>query len=145
MTEFEMAYLMTDMQSAIANMSTVCFTGVSGFLVGGYFAAHRLNRTLVAILIFLYTLWFYQTVFLLSRMGISLVGLVREIHQFAAAGKGLQWHSAAFAQAPDWVLDLGAVPAYVTGLIVYCGTIYFFLQCRRTNQKAEGGAWHPKI
>lgn len=93
MTEFEMAYLLTDMQSAIGNQSAVFFTGVSGFLVGGYVAAHRLNRALIAIVISVYTLWFLQMMFLLSRMSISLAGLVTQIHEFAEA-----WQGAAMAR-----------------------------------------------
>lgn len=145
MTEFEMAYLLTDMQSALANYTATFFTGVSGFLVSGYVAAHRLNRTMLAVVLSLYTVWFVPVVFMMSRMGISFSGLLHEMHQFAAAGKGLQWHAAATAIAPDWLFDLGPYPMYLFGVAVYCGTMYFFLHCRRVNHKAEGGAWHPKV
>jgi hypothetical protein len=144
MTEFEMAYLLTDMQSAIANQTAVFMTGVSGFLVGGYVAAHRLTNLMLTVAISLYTLFFAGAVFMLSRMSLTLSGLVQQIHQFAAEGKGLQWHSAASYMAPSWALQLGPYPSYIGGAFIYWATIIFFFHCRRVNRKAEAGHWKPK-
>jgi hypothetical protein len=99
---------------------------------------------MLAVAISLYTLFFWQAVFLLSRMGITMSGLVQQIHQFAAEGKGLQWHSAADYIAPSWAFQLGAYPAYVLGALIYWATIAFFFHCRRVNHKAEAGHWKPK-
>lgn len=144
MTEFEMAYLVTDMQSASANQTTVLTTGVSGILVGGYVAAHRLTKLMLAFAISLYTLFFGGQIFLLTRMQLTLFGLLQQVHQFAAEGKGLQWHSAANYMAPVWLFQLGPYPQYFMAALIYCATIVFFFHCRRVNRKAEVGAWKPK-
>ena len=144
MTEFEMAYLLTDMQSAMANVATTQITLVSGFLVASYAIAHRLNRMMLSIALPIYTLWYFGNSFLLSRMQISLNGLVHQIHEVAAAGKGLQWHSAANAMAPEWLLEIGPYVQWTLIFLIYGGTILFFVQCRRHNRNAETGAWKPK-
>ena len=144
MTEFEMAYLLTDMQSAMANQTAVFVTVISGFLAGSYVAAHRLTNLMIAVAIWLYTMFFISEMFMLTRMGISLGGLVQQMHQFALDGKGLQWHSAANYIAPGIWFQLGPYPGYVTGTLIYAATIVFFFHCRRVNRKAEAGHWKPK-
>lgn len=144
MTEFEMAYLMTDMQGALMTSMTTLTTITSAFLVAGYVVSHRLNRLMVGAAIGVFAWSFVSTAFITSRQIVSLLGLVEQIHDYAAAGKGLAWHAAA-SPLIRWALDGG--PYFFIGFcfLVFIGSLAFFLHCRRVNRKAEAGAWHPKI
>lgn len=144
MTEFEMAYLLTDMQAALATQGALFFTLVSGFLVTSFVAAHRLTRLMVVVAITLYTAFYLQMIFTFSRMGISMAGLVQQMHQFAADGKGLAWHAASNA-VPEWALQMAPYPAYLSGTLVYAATIIFFFHCRHVNHKAETQTWKPRV
>jgi hypothetical protein len=140
MTEYEMASLVTDMQAALAAGSIELATIVSGFLVAGYVAAHRLSRLMIAIVLGVYTFWFFGAAFILSRQFISLSGLVTEIHNFATAAKGLQWHAAAGEIPSEWMMNsLGPVVSYFIFPIMFAGSVVFFFHCRRVNRKAEIG------
>ena len=145
MTEFEMAYLLTDMQAMMATQATTSLTVVSGFLIAGYIAAHRLNRLMVGILLGIYTYWFLGTAFQLSRQVASHSGLILKMHNYAAAGKGLEWHAAKDAMAPRWVLEAAPTSAVLFASAIFAASIVFFFQCRRMNHKIEAGTWHPKV
>lgn len=144
MTEFEMAYLLTDMQAAISTGSSELLTLVTGFLVAGYSVGHRLSRWMLAVVVGIFAYWYSVSVFILSRQIITLTGLVQEIHRFAESGKGLQWHSAAGTIPPQWLVqDVGPVMLNTVFIAVFTAAIAFFFQCRHMNRKAEG-AWKPK-
>lgn len=136
MTEFEMAYLAADMQIALSTTSATLFTLTSAFLITSYYAAHRLTRTMIGILIPIYAWFFFGTTFILNRELVSLFGVAGEIHAYAEAGKGLQWHAAA-NPAPAWVLDIGLVVSGLINLMVFAGTLTFFFHSRHVNRKAE--------
>jgi hypothetical protein len=145
MTEFEMAYLLTDMQAAISTGSSELITLVTGFLVAGYTVGHRLSRWMLAVVLGIFGYWYSMSVFILSRQILSLGGLVQEIHSFAESGKGLQWHVAAGQIPPSWLVqDVTPVALNIVFITVFAAAIAFFLQCRRMNRKAEVGAWKPK-
>ena len=139
MTEFEMAYLVTDMQIAVSTTSATLFTITSAFLVAGYYVAHRLTPLMIGVLIVIYAWSFFGTTFVLNRELISLFGLAGEIHSYAGTGKGLHWHAAA-NPAPAWLLSAGVVAAFALNVIVFVATLVFFFHCRRVNRKAEADA-----
>ena len=144
MTEFEMAYLITDMQAAIM-MSTTTLTSItSAFLITAYIASHRLSRimTLTAVSVFAWA--FVTTAFIASRQVVSLLGLVKEINAYAASGKGLAWHAAA-SPIIGWAMDGGPYLFNGFAVVVFAGSIAFFFHCRKENRKTDTGALHPKI
>jgi hypothetical protein len=123
---------------------TTLTTITSAFLVTGYVVGHRLTRVMAGAAVAVFTWAFISTAFIASRQIVSLLGLVKEMNDYAAAGKGLAWHAAAspiigwaFAGTPYFFMLFGAV--------VFLGSIVFFFHSRRANRKAEAGAWHPKI
>lgn len=144
MTEFEMAYLMTDMQSALMTSTTTLFTITSAFLVAGYLVSHRLSRLMVLVAVAVFAWAFFTTAFITSRLIYNLLGLVVEINKFATAGKGLQWHAAA-QPIVGWAMAGGTWFFIVFCALVFAGSIVFFFHSRRVNHKAEAGAWKPKV
>ena len=142
MTEFEMAYLVTDMQIAISTTSATLFTITSAFLLTGYYVAHRLTPLMIGVLIVIYAWFFFGTTFILNRELISLFGVAGEITAYAGAGKGLKWHAAA-NPAPAWVMSSGVVAGFALNVIVFIATLVFFFHSRRVNRKAETEA--PKV
>jgi hypothetical protein len=139
MTEFEMAYLLTDMQVAISTSNTVTLTIVSGFLVASYVAAHKLNRLMVWLLVGVYSYWWVGAAGLQNRQMVTYMRLLGKMHAFAAEGKGLEWHSAASIPSQG-LLDAGPVVALLFNLTVFAASIVFFFQCRREGQKADTAA-----
>lgn len=144
MTEFEMAYLVTDMQIAVSTTFATLFTITSAFLLAGYYAAHRLTPLMIGVLIVIYAWSFFGTTFMINRELISLFGLAGEINTYASTGNGLQWHAAA-NPAPAWLLSVGVVLAFCLNVIIFIATLVFFFHCRRVNRKSEAGAWKPKV
>lgn len=143
MTEFEMAYLMTDMQAGLMTATTTLFTITSAFLVTGYLASHHLNRIMVVVVVAVFSWAFFLTAFITSRQVFNLLGLVVEINKFAAAGKGLQWHAAA-QPVVGWAMAGGTWFFIIFCALVFAGSIAFFFHSRRINRKADAGAWKPK-
>jgi hypothetical protein len=86
---------------------------------------------------------FVSTAFIASRQIVSLFGLVKEINDYAAAGKGLAWHAAA-SPIIGWAFQGGPYFFGVFAFVVFAGSIAFFFHSRRTNRKAEAGAWKPR-
>ena len=54
MTEYEMANLLNELNMSTSVYASTAFTTVTGFLVAGYLAAHRLSWLMLFIFIFLY-------------------------------------------------------------------------------------------
>ena len=145
MTEFEMAYLLTDMQSAAANELAILFSLLFAFLGASYVAAHRLTRTMLGFGIASYSFLYLTISGLLSRLTISATGLILQMHAFSAAGKGLQWHASASQTAPAvWVAPVTpyVMPAFLA--LIYVGSLMFLVHCRRVNRKAELAAPMPE-
>lgn len=142
MTEFEMAYLVTDMQIAISTTMATQFTITSAFVLTGYYVAHRLTPLMIGVLVVIYAWFFFGTTFILNRELISLFGVAGEITAYAAAGKGLKWHAAA-NPAPAWVMSTGVVFGFALNAIIFIATLVFFFHSRRVNRKAEAEV--PKV
>lgn len=75
MSEFEMAYLLNDIQLAITANSSMLFTIVSTFLVASYVAAHRLSPLMIGILLGIYAYAFLGTALAIERQMASMFGL----------------------------------------------------------------------
>lgn len=144
MTEFEMAYLLTDMQSAMANEFAILFSLLFGFLGASYVAAHRLSRMMLSVAIPSYTLLYFLVGGLLKALSVSFFGLISQMHAFSASGKGLLWHASATAAPAFWIPVVPYVVPTIL-LLTYVGSLVFFFQCRRVNRKTEMGAEAPKV
>lgn len=143
MSEFELASLHSQMyvqaQSALGTLLTV----LSGFLIVSYLAAHRLDRTTIAVGLAIYVGFGTFLVLGASRTMATYAGLSLEIAKYAQSGRGLAWHGA--TSAPIWVLDMMPLFAITAGSIGIATSVYFFFHCRRMNRKEQVGAWRPKV
>ena len=137
MTEFEMAYLLTDMQATAATSFGVDLSVTSGFLVSGYILGHRLNWLMIGILVTLYTIYMFSTAIILSRMQVSIVGLLQKMSEATADGKTLTWHAVHTLPPPRFVADTIGTSTLVVSFAVWAGAIAFFVIARNMNLKQE--------
>jgi small basic protein len=144
MSEFEMAYLLNDIQLAITANSSMLFTIVSAFLVASYVVAHRLSPLMIGILLGIYAYAFLGTALAIERQMASMFGLGYQIATQAAAGNQLHWHAFANPWAPPSERSVLPMATLLFSCTVFVGSIVFFFHCRRVNRKAEAGAWRPK-
>jgi hypothetical protein len=143
MSEFEMAYLQNDIMIALGSAVSYYFTMLTAFLVASYTVAHRLTRSMVAVVVSIFVLAATGSIVMIFRITQSLSGLAGEMRAFAAAGKGLKWHFV--TQAPEWSLTMSRYVGTALFIAAAAGAVYFFFHSRRANRKAEVGAWHPKV
>lgn len=131
MTEFEMAYLLTDMQSALANEFAILFSLLFTFLGASFAAAHRLTTLMMALALSAYSILFVWITALITGLTYSLLGLRSHMHNYSLTGKGLQWHGSAVGAG------LSTSTAYIvlaTLIAIWVGSFVFFFHCRRVNQ-----------
>jgi hypothetical protein len=143
MTEFEMAYLFNDMRIELDAQAQLFFTVSTAFLVASYIAAHRLTRSMTAIVIGLYVLASAGTIVNMYRQAWAIAGLADEIRKLAVAGKGLAWHPAASMAEP--ALTFTGLPRAIIFSLATTAAVYFFFHCRRVNRKSETSGWKPKV
>ena len=143
MSEFEMAYLQNDMMLALGSATQFFFGMLSAFLVASYIAAHKLTRPMMIVVVCLFVAAALSSIGAIYRQMESLAGLVAQVKAFAVAGNGLQWHMA--TQVPQWWIESIRYVAVLLFLAAMVGSVYFFFHCRRVNNKAEIGAWKPKV
>lgn len=129
MTEFEMAYLMADMQSGLMTSTTTLFTITSAFLVAGYVAGRGMSRLTAVVVVAVFAWAFLTTAFLTGRQIINVLGLAQQIHEYAAAGKGLSWHAASTAVTGRQFFGNLAIFNFFCGT-VFIASVFFFLHCR---------------
>ena len=142
MTEFEMASLANELLTTATTLTTTYFSIASAFIVGAYVAAHRLSRTMVAIVVGLFLVWSFSLISQASFVTRNYYNLLDQIRASAKSGATFAWYT---PQAlPDAYLDLRPTLIFVAMNIVAVAAIYFFFHCRRVNRKAEAGAWKPR-
>ena len=142
MTEFEMAELVNEFQMMLAVFGSAMLAIVTVFTVGSIFAAHRLTPSMIATTIAIYTVWLAGTVWFVGRTMTNLYGLAGQIAAYAAAGKGMTWHTLA-ATLPTGSYTAALWMLIAVALFIYAATLVFFFHCRTVNLKTEAGEWRP--
>jgi hypothetical protein len=132
MTEFEMATLFNDMQTAIVAQLSLYASIMSGFLIMSFLAAHRLSRAMVMISISLFSWLWYVLLMLSYRELASFTGLMIEMRKFKDAAKGLQWHAAAYT--PSILLNIIPSSWIVFQFVFFLAAVGFFFHCRHENR-----------
>ena len=135
MTEFEMATLFNDMQLAIVAQLSLYASIISGFLIMSFLAAHRLSRAMVAIAISLFSWLWYVLLMLSYREMASFSSLMSEMRKFKDAGRGLQWHAAAYT--PTFLLNMIPASWIAFQIIFFVAAVGFFFHCRHKNSVTE--------
>ena len=133
MTEYEMVNMNNELVNTGIMMLTAYFSSVTGFLVAAYVVAHRLTKSMVAMIVGLFLWSCFTLTMTMYRLIVDFIGMRNQIYEYAQSGRGLTWHSASFNRIPDYSVYI--VPA--TWTIVAIAAIYFFFHCRRVNRKAE--------
>lgn len=131
MTEFEMAELFNDMQTAVIAQLSLYVSVMSGFLAMSFLVAHRLSRLMLVIALSLFSWLWYVLLMLSYREMASFVGLMGEMRRFRDAGKGLGWHNA--TQTPSFLLGLVPISWIVFQFVFYAAAIGFFFHCRHMH------------
>lgn len=134
MTEFEMASLANDLVTTGTTMITTYFSVVSGFVVTGYIAAHRLSRPMVVVAVGLFVAWSLSIGGQISIVMRNYYGMLAKIRD-AATGDEFSWYAPEVA--PRWINDLRPDMIFASLIVVALAAIYFFFHCRRVNSKAE--------
>ena len=134
MTEYEIAELFNDMQTAIIAQLSLYVSVMSGFLVMSFLVAHRLSRPMLVVALSLFSWLWYVLLMLSYREMASFVGLMAEMKRFRDAGKGLDWHNA--TQTPSFLLEIIPVSWIAFQFVFFAAAVGFFYHCRRVNLKA---------
>lgn len=143
MTEYEMASLANELLSTATTLTTTYFTVASGFIVGAYIAAHRLSRTMVAVVVGLFLLWSLSSVGQIWTAMRNYYGLLAQIRDASATNGNFGWY--ATEVMPRWFIDARPLTFSITLTVVALVAVYFFFHCRRVNRIAEIVAAHPKV
>jgi hypothetical protein len=137
MTEYEMASLFTEMRLALDGQVQVFFTMLVAFLVASYLVAHKLTRSMAAVVVGLFLVTALGGSAGIYRQAQAMGGLAREMKAAASSGKGLAWHPVAEIQ--EWALQIGSVGGLFIFLVATAAAVYFFFHCRRVNRIADLG------
>jgi hypothetical protein len=137
MTEFEMAYLLNDMQINLVTQFGVVLTVISGFLIAGFTISHRLNALMITISLLMYSWYMWVSVNGLARGQLNVIQLGRKMQTFAADGKGLEWHVAYTYPLPTFAMDNIWTVSITFGASMYAGSVALFFLFRHMNQKRE--------
>jgi len=133
MSEYEHAYMFTEiLQTANASMANYMAI-VFGMLVASYFAAHRIDRIMVCLGLGVYSVFCMGFINEIShiyhdfgRIGAKIQGLGQ------VDGTSLGWMGPALMDTP---LPMMLVPKIITVMVVaiYIASLLFFFRARKAN------------
>jgi len=130
MTDFEIAYLFSELVNSMTATSMNYATFLFAFLVASVAGAERLSRGMMIIALSAYGVIMIITIFIFSRMLLGFSGLATQIRDMAnEPGSSLGWHELRYA--PDIALTLAPGLAILIYLVAFVGSLYFFRECRR--------------
>lgn len=132
MTEYEMASLLTDMMDSLAAAATFNFAVLTTFLIASFAAAHRLTRTMSAVVLGLFLLASISLIAAMYGQLAALAGLVERMREYAHEGAGLSWHIA--TTVPSWTMEFARYLGPITFLAGTFAAIYFFFHCRSSHR-----------
>ena len=130
MSDYE---LLSVFMYSVETLWTVFSTFISvvfAFLVVSYLAADKLQKSLAAIVMALYTLVVLWATWALSRTSASVSAAAGEMKaRVQDGGSTLGWHPA--THTPEFVID--AIPVVITliAILSYIGSVFFFYVQRR--------------
>ena len=143
MTEYEMASLANELLTTATNLTSAYFSISSAFIVGAYVGAHRLNRTMVAIVVGLFLLWSLSLISQAGAVTRNYYGLLAQIRESAKSSGAFAWYHPQLM--PSEYLEFRPGAIFISLLVVMLASIFFFFYCRRVNRKAETVVEAPKV
>jgi hypothetical protein len=135
MTDYELANLLVIQVQTMFEVLTTYITIVSGFLVVGYLVAHKLNRSMVAVLVVLFSM---------ASLGCA-VGMRSNVAGVSNTGRHLGEAIAAGTAHFGWRFSGARSPAIASTMplmmqsifvVAYIGALVFFFHQRRAGLKA---------
>ena len=136
MTDYELLSIFIEFINTTWAIFATYVSIVFAFLVAGYLVSKKLSSTIVSIVVTLYTLVAFWSVFALNRNVIAIGATVAEINRAVQEGESsLGWVPG--VAAADFMTPL--IPALVTGLAVvaYVGSIFFFFYQRNSTPPSK--------
>lgn len=135
MTEYEAISLFNETFSNLVQVLLAHISILSAFLVMCYFAADKLNRVLVAIVIALFSLSALMLIIQINFLRTDLLNLYIVILDIQSSNAdGNVW----FGNTPPWIMQIQTAVQNVVTIGGYFGCIAFFYYQRATNN-SEGG------
>jgi hypothetical protein len=132
MTDFETAYMFSELVNSMSATSMNYAGFLFAFLVASVAGAERLSRGMAVVALSAYGVVVLITIFIFSRMLLSFSELAIQIRGLAnEPGSSLAWHE--LKHASDAALTLVPYLAMVIFLGAFAGSLYFFRECRRGN------------
>jgi hypothetical protein len=129
MTEFEIAYMFTEISGLLStnfmNFASLTFA----FLVSSVLGAQRLSRPMAFIALALYSLLSLAVIYQIYRTLIAVVRLGQEIKEKAQLeGSALKWH--VLTDSGDLTMAVMPLLPVAIMIIAFCASLYFFKECR---------------
>jgi len=134
MTDYELASLFVEHRNAWLFSIELLYTILGLFLAASAFAATRLSRGLMTIVLVTYVILYQSAAFTTSGDAENFFGVVHAIKEKAKApGSPLEWHTA--LDLPDTLLAMAPTLGIAVNMILFICSLYFFYLCRRGHFK----------
>ena len=135
MTDYELVNMVLTQVQTMFEVLATYITIVSGFLAVGYLVAHKLNRSMVAVLVVLFSMTSLACGSMARNSIMGSNATMAHIAQAIAAGTShLGWWLAA-GNGPV-VASIQPITIQAIFVVAYIGTLLFFFVQRRAAQKA---------
>lgn len=134
MTDYELASLFVEHRNAWLFSIELMYTILGVFLGVSAFAATRLSRGLMGIVLITYVILYQSAAFTTSGDAANFFGIVRQIKdRVKSSGSELEWHTA--LNIPDTMLAVAPTLGMAVNMILFVCSLYFFYLCRRGHFK----------
>ena len=134
MSDYESLALVYSQISIILTELTIFISIVFSFLVVGYLVAHKLTRSMAAVLVTLFTMVVILSTAIFLRTSTGLLAFVAHLREAVAAGtSGLGWHPLMTSSGGSLTTLNYLTPSLF--VLTYIGALVFFFQQRRAARQ----------
>ncbi len=128
MSDFEMAYMFNDYLNLLFTVFMGHVSIVFAFLVAAFLVADRMSKSMVTVVIILFTIGVGVTTTIQNRFGGAMIAMGQEMRQAVADGRSnLGWHSITYE--PTIIIEGFMISLTVLMILSYAGAlVFFFLQ-----------------
>ncbi|MDA1371637.1 MAG: hypothetical protein O2971_12875 [Proteobacteria bacterium] len=134
MTDFELLTIFIEFINTTWTIFATYVSIVFAFLIAGYLVAKNLSAIIVSLVVTLYSLVAFWSVWALNRNVVAISATSREMKEGILSGQSsLGWFP--MASAPEYLFV--ALPALVTliAVVAYAGSIFFFFYQRKHDSQ----------
>jgi len=130
MTDFEMVYMFSDYMNLIFTVFMGHVSIVFAFLIAGFLVAGRLEKSMVSVVVILFTIAVSISTFIQNRFGGAMIGVAGEMRKAVQRGEStLSWHSVTYE--PEVFLSGFMLILSILMILSYLGALIFFFHRRR--------------